>query len=88
MMEEQFSEDKFKEEVIDFIDENIRPSLMLHGGNIAVKSFDKLDNGQYQIGVKLQGACGSCPHAQMTMKMGVERNLLENFSQIDSVIAV
>tara|TARA_B110001452_G_scaffold65127_1_gene51921 strand:- start:61 stop:447 length:387 start_codon:yes stop_codon:yes gene_type:complete len=35
--------------------------------------------------LELQGACGTCPSSSMTMKMGLERGLLE---QIPEIIAV
>ena len=35
--------------------------------------------------LRLRGACGSCPHAQATLKQGIERILRE---EIDAEIVV
>ncbi len=37
------------------------------------------------VKLRLKGACGSCPHATMTIKQGIERVLRE---QIDEKIVV
>jgi Fe-S cluster biogenesis protein NfuA len=37
------------------------------------------------VKLKLQGACGSCPHATMTIKHGIERALRE---KVDAKIVV
>lgn len=73
----------FKTRVIEVIDQ-IRPSLQMDGGDI--KLIDVNDSGEVQVA--LQGACASCPHATMTMKMGVERVLKEEIPEVVSVDAV
>lgn len=65
------------------IREKVRPGLMSHGGDIEL--IDVRDNN---IHVRLTGACGCCPHAQMTLKMGVEEILKESFPDLDEVVAV
>jgi Fe-S cluster biogenesis protein NfuA len=55
----------------------------MDGGNIDL--VDVKDNKVY---VKLMGACGCCPGAQMTLKMGVERVLKEEFPELEEVVAV
>ncbi|KAG2615133.1 hypothetical protein PVAP13_3NG032790 [Panicum virgatum] len=35
--------------------------------------------------LKLQGACGSCPSSVTTMKMGIQRRLMENIPDISAV---
>lgn len=73
----------FKTRVTEVI-EQIRPSLQMDGGDI--KLIDINDSGVVQVA--LQGACATCPHAAMTMKMGVERVLKEEIPEIVSVDAV
>ena len=58
----------------------MRPYLIADGGNVAVRS---IEGGVVKL--ELQGACGSCPSSTMTMKMGLERGLLERFPTIVSV---
>jgi Fe-S cluster biogenesis protein NfuA len=38
--------------------------------------------------VRLTGACHGCPMSQMTLKMGIEARLREEFPEITSVEAV
>ncbi|MCL7046032.1 hypothetical protein MKW94_005847 [Papaver nudicaule] len=53
---------------------------MSDGGNVALHEID----GNI-VRLKLQGACGSCPSAMMTMKMGIERRLMEKIPEIVAV---
>lgn len=72
-----------KEAVQKLIDEKIKPALQSHGGSI-----DLIDVKDNKIYVTLTGACGTCPHAQMTLKMGVEQILKEEFSDLEEVVSV
>jgi len=72
-----------KQSVEKVLDEHIRPRLAMDGGNIEV--IDVKDN---KVFVKLQGACGCCPGAQMTLKMVVERILKGEFPELEEVVAV
>jgi Fe-S cluster biogenesis protein NfuA len=78
----------FQSDVLKLIDEKIRPALMMDGGDMAVHGFNKLEGGQYEMIVQLVGACGSCPSSSMTMKMGVERLVMEQFPQIALITVV
>lgn len=50
----------------------MRQYLQADGGDLEIVSIDgKL------VRLKLRGACGSCPHATMTIKNGLERVLRE-----------
>ncbi len=60
--------------------EELRSFLQADGGDMEVVSITGTD-----VKLKLQGACGSCPHATMTIKHGIERALRE---QVDSKIVV
>jgi Fe-S cluster biogenesis protein NfuA len=64
--------------------DEIRPALMADGGN--VEFVDVNDEGD--VLVRLQGACGSCPSATMTLKMGIERVLKERIPAVRSVQAI
>ena len=48
-----------------------RPQLQADGGDMEFVSIDE----QNRVHLRLTGACGSCPMALMTLKMGVERYL-------------
>jgi Fe-S cluster biogenesis protein NfuA len=62
--------------------DQVRPSLQADGGDLEFVSLE--DDGT--VVVRLQGACGSCPLATMTLKDGVERYLKENIPEVKEVV--
>ena len=73
-------EDKVRQ-VID----QIRPFLQQDGGDIELVGVEESTG---VVSVRLEGACKGCPGAQMTLKMGVERQLKEKVPAVTEVIAV
>jgi len=73
-----------KEQVEQALD-SIRPALEMDGGNVELVDVDE-ERGV--VKVKLVGACGSCPMSQMTLKMGVERVIMEQVPEVTEVVAV
>jgi len=72
-----------KEKVCAALDD-VRPGLQADGGD--VKLVDVTEGGI--VKVQLTGACGSCPMAQMTLKMGIEKYLKEKVPEVVEVVAV
>ena len=72
------------EEQIKTALDNVRPSLQADGGYVEFVSVS--DDGV--VSVKLTGACGSCPMAQMTLKMGIENYLKKEVPEVSSVVGV
>jgi Fe-S cluster biogenesis protein NfuA len=72
-----------RETVEQALDERIRPAIMMDGGNIEV-----VDVKENKVFVKLMGACGTCPSAQITLQMGVERLLREKFPEMEALISL
>lgn len=68
---------------VESVLDEIRPYLIADGGNVALHEID----GNV-VRLKLQGACGSCPSSVMTMKMGIERRLMEKIPEIVAVESV
>lgn len=62
----------------------IRPQLQADGGDVEFVSLS--EDGI--VSVRLQGACGSCPMALMTLKMGIEAQLKEAYPDIKEVVSV
>ncbi|NOZ21318.1 MAG: NifU family protein [Planctomycetes bacterium] len=62
----------------------IRPKLQADGGDVELVDVD--DGGV--VKVKLTGACGGCPMAQMTLKQGIEKILKEKVPAVDHVESV
>lgn len=65
------------EENVEKVLDEVRPSLMADGGNVALHEIDGLI-----VVLKLQGACGSCPSSTMTLKMGIETRLKDKIPEI------
>lgn len=61
--------------------DQIRPYLQQDGGD--VEYVDMTNEGV--VMVHLKGHCGSCPHAMMTLKQGIEVALKEAIPEIKSV---
>ncbi|GAV76009.1 NifU domain-containing protein [Cephalotus follicularis] len=68
------------EENVEKVLDEVRPSLMADGGNVALHEIDGL-----VVVLKLQGACGSCPSSTMTLKMGIETRLRDKIPEIMDV---
>jgi Fe-S cluster biogenesis protein NfuA len=64
------------EKVLD----EVRPYLISDGGNVELVEIDGL-----VVKLRLQGACGSCPSSTVTMRMGIERRLMEKIPEIQEV---
>ena len=73
-------EDKVRQ-IID----QIRPFLQQDGGDIELVGVEESTG---VVSVRLEGACKGCPGAQMTLKMGIERQLKEKVPEVTEVIAV
>lgn len=82
MSENAAESNSLAERVTEVID-SIRPYIQGDGGDIELVSID-----EGVVRVRLRGACSSCPHALMTLKMGVERHMLERVPEIKSVESV
>jgi Fe-S cluster biogenesis protein NfuA len=72
-----------KEKVQDVIN-RVRPSLQADGGDVELINVRE-DN---VVEVRLQGACGSCPMATLTLKAGIERVMKEEIPEVKEVISV
>ncbi|MDR2343066.1 MAG: NifU family protein [Spirochaetaceae bacterium] len=72
------------EEQIKIALDNVRPSLQADGGDVEFVSLG--EDGT--VSLKLTGACGCCPHAQMTLKNGIENYLKEKIPGVTAVLGV
>lgn len=70
-------------EKVEKILAKIRPSLMRDGGDVEL-----VDVNDGTVHVRLTGACGDCPFATMTLKMGIEQILREEIPEIKEVVAI
>ena len=78
--------DEVSKQVIEILDEYIKPAVASDGGNIV---FDSYNEETKTVKVILQGACSGCPSSTATLKNGIEtmmRDMLEG--KVDYVEAV
>ncbi|ARV11513.1 hypothetical protein BTO09_03795 [Gilvibacter sp. SZ-19] len=61
-------------EIVEILDEYVKPAVAGDGGNIA---FDSYDANTKTVKVILQGACSGCPSSTVTLKNGIETMLRE-----------
>lgn len=72
-----------KEQVQEVLND-VRPALQADGGDVEL--VDVSEDGI--VSVRLTGACGSCPMSTVTLKMGIEKTLMERLSFVKEVVQV
>ncbi|MBK5192279.1 MAG: NifU family protein [Flavobacteriaceae bacterium] len=78
--------DEISQQVVDILEEYIRPAVQSDGGNIV---FDSYNAQTKTVKVILQGACSGCPSSTATLKSGIEtmmRDLLKG--HVDYIEAI
>ena len=65
---------------VELVLDEVRPYLIADGGDVELVEIDGL-----VVRLKLNGACGSCPSSTTTMRMGIEKRLLEKIPEIMEV---
>jgi Fe-S cluster biogenesis protein NfuA len=76
---------EFNLSTVDKVLDEIRPYLISDGGNVSIHSVNEETRSVYLV---LEGACGSCASSTVTMQLGIERVLKENFDNIGEVAQV
>ena len=71
------------EEKVKKLLNDIRPGIQMDGGD--VEFVEIKDDIVY---VRLVGACGGCPMAQLTLKEGIERYIRNQMPEVQSVEAI
>lgn len=70
--------DVTSQQIINILEEYVKPAVQSDGGNITFNSYDQQAN---IVKVTLQGACSGCPSSTFTLKNGIEnmlRQMLNN----------
>ena len=66
--------DDTSKQIIDILEEYVKPAVASDGGNIQFESYDAETK---TVKVILQGACSGCPSSTITLKNGIENMLKE-----------
>ncbi|XAM00868.1 NifU family protein [Phycisphaeraceae bacterium D3-23] len=61
--------------------ERIRPAIQMDGGDLELVEITDAN----VVRIRLMGACVGCPSSSITLKMGIERNLLEKVPAVSGV---
>lgn len=64
--------DVTSQQIINILEEYVKPAVQADGGNIAFESYDETTKTAKVI---LQGACSGCPSSTFTLKSGIENML-------------
>jgi len=73
--------DVTSQQIINILEEYVKPAVQADGGNIVFDSYDEKDK---TVKVILQGACSGCPSSTYTLKSGIE-NMLKSMLNDESI---
>ena len=73
--------DVTSQQIINILEEYVKPAVAADGGNIAFESYDEESK---IVKVILQGACSGCPSSTFTLKSGIE-NMLKSMLNDDRI---
>ncbi|MCI4443925.1 MAG: NifU family protein [Lentimicrobium sp.] len=73
--------DVTSQQIINILEEYVKPAVQADGGNIALESYDETTKTAKVI---LQGACNGCPSSTFTLKSGIE-NMLKSMLNDESI---
>ena len=78
--------DDISKQIIDILEEYVKPAVASDGGNILFKSYE---GDTKTVNVILQGACSGCPSSTYTLKNGIE-TMLKNMmgDMVNEVVAL
>ena len=78
--------DDTSKQIIDILEEYVKPAVASDGGNILFQSYEE---DSKTVNVILQGACSGCPSSTFTLKNGIE-TMLKNMmgDKVNEVVAV
>lgn len=78
--------DDTSKEIVNILEEYVKPAVASDGGNIQFISYDPESK---KVSVMLQGACSGCPSSTYTLKSGIENMLKEMLKdKVDMVEAI
>ena len=78
--------DDTSKEIVNILEEYVKPAVASDGGNIQFISYDA---DTKNVSVLLQGACSGCPSSTYTLKSGIENMLKEMMKgKVETVEAI
>jgi len=74
--------DTTSQQIINILEEYVKPAVAADGGNILFDSYDETDK---KVKVVLQGSCNGCPSSTFTLKNGIE-NMLKSMLNDNEIV--
>ncbi len=74
--------DTTSQQIINILEEYVKPAVAADGGNIL---FDSYDAETKRVKVVMQGACNGCPSSTFTLKSGIE-NMLKDMLKDENIV--
>lgn len=74
--------DSTSQQIINILEEYVKPAVAADGGNIL---FDSFDENSKRVRVILQGSCNGCPSSTFTLKNGIE-NMLKDMLNDQAIV--
>lgn len=75
--------DTTSQQIINILEEYVKPAVAADGGNIL---FDSFDENTKRVKVVLQGSCNGCPSSTFTLKSGIENMLKDMLNDKDIIV--
>lgn len=76
-------ETETEQQIIQLLDEYVRPAVEGDGGAITFKSF-----AEGVVNLELRGSCSGCPSSTVTLKQGIQNLLTRMVPEVKEVVAV
>jgi Fe-S cluster biogenesis protein NfuA len=76
-------ETEMERQIIQLLDEYVRPAVEGDGGAISFVSFQ-----DGVVNLELRGSCSGCPSSVVTLKQGIQNLLTRMVPEVKEVVAV
>lgn len=82
LSEHKKAEGPIEEQIIEILDDYVRPAVEGDGGAIHFKHY-----GEGKLTVELKGACSGCPSSTVTLKAGIQALFERMLPEVKEVVA-
>jgi Fe-S cluster biogenesis protein NfuA len=76
-------ETETERQIIQLLDEYVKPAVEGDGGAISFRSFQ-----EGVVHLELRGSCSGCPSSTLTLKQGIQNLLTRMVPEVKEVVAV
>lgn len=76
---------EISKQIIEILEERVKPAVAMDGGDISFVRFDAESGIVY---LKLKGSCSGCPSSAITLQQGIKRTLQHYVPEVYDVAAI